>query len=72
MVLKKKSPLGKRHLFQNVQNEICEIWKMFKSNMKFTPAATQKLATEKTMPHSSYSYVVTIVRYYYAVNNEGL
>ena len=46
---------------------------MFKSNMKFTTTATQKLATERTMPpHSSYSFVVTIARYYYAVNNEGL
>ena len=33
---------------------------------------TQKLTIEATVPHSQYSYVVTIVGYYYAVIIEGL
>ena len=33
---------------------------------------TQKLATEKTIPHSRYSYLVIIVVRYYAVITKGV
>ena len=61
-------------LFQNVQNEIFVIFKMFKNNMNFTTVACGiiKLAIERTPPHSLHSYVVSIVGYYYALIIEGL
>ena len=62
-------------LFQNVQNETFEIFKMFKNKMTFTRAVfalTQNIATRKTALHSWHSYVVTNVCNYHAVITEGL
>ena len=55
-------------LFQNIQNETFEILRAAGQPVELT----QKLATEKTIPHSRYSYLVIIVVRYYAVITKGV
>ena len=78
LILRKKRDQKARHsqfLFQNIQNETFEILKMLKKYMRAAGQPvelTQKLATEKTIPHSRYSYLVIIVVRYYAVITKGV
>ena len=71
LILRKKRDQKARHsqfLFQNIQNETFEILRAAGQPVELT----QKLATEKTIPHSRYSYLVIIVVRYYAVITKGV
>ena len=69
------SARGSRFLFQNLQNGIFEIFKVFKKiwNSPQEPVElTQKLVTETTVPYTWLSLVVTIVGHFCPVVVEGL
>lgn len=66
---------GSQFLFQNLQNEIFEIFKVFKKiwNSPQEPVElTQKLVTETAVPYAWLFSVVTIVGHFCPVVVEGL
>ena len=66
----KRAHKGKRFPFKIFKMRFMRSWECFKTiwnSPKKPVELTQKLAGEKKTPHSSYSYVVTIVGHYYAV-----